>query len=102
MEKKDVKQVNIQIQLDEETAQGMYVNMAVAQHSSSEFIFDFIFITPGKPQAKVRSRVIMAPEHAKRFLKVLRDNISHYEKRFGEIQIPEPFPGVSGVKPPMQ
>ncbi len=99
MEKKDVKQVNIQIQLDEDVAQGMYTNMAVVQHSSSEFIFDFIFITPGKPQAKVRSRIIMAPEHAKRFFNVLRENIGHYEKRFGEITVPEPM---AGMKTTMQ
>lgn len=94
MNNKEVKQVNIQIQLDEDVAQGQYINMGVVQHSSSEFIFDFIFITPGKPQAKVRSRIIMAPEHAKRFFNVLRENLGHYEKRFGEIQIPEPIPSM--------
>jgi hypothetical protein len=99
MEQKNQKKINIQINLDDEVAQGMYVNMAVVQHSSSEFIFDFIFITPGKPQAKVRSRLIMAPEHAKRFFNVVKENISHYENRFGEIKVPEPFPPVQG---PMQ
>jgi len=94
MQNKEVKKVNIQIQLDDDTAQGMYINMAVVQHSASEFIYDFIFVTPGKPQAKVRSRIIMAPEHAKRFFNVLRENISHYEQRFGEIRAPEPIPSV--------
>lgn len=99
MEKKDVKQVSVPIQLDEETAQGKYVNMTITQHSSSEFIFDFIFVTPGKPQAKVRSRIIMAPEHAKRLMKVLGENIRIYENRFGEIRITETTPP---VKPTMQ
>jgi hypothetical protein len=93
--KEEVKQVNIQIELDQDMAQGMYVNMAVVQHSSAEFVLDFIFIPPGQPKAKVRSRIIMAPEHAKRLLLALRDNLGHYEKRFGEIQLPN-------LPPPLQ
>lgn len=88
--KPEVKQVNIQIQLDEEIAQGVYVNMAVVQHSHAEFVLDFIFIPPGQPKAKVRSRIILAPEHAKRLFVALRENLGHYEKLFGEIQIPNP------------
>jgi hypothetical protein len=93
--KEEVKQVNIQIELDQDMAQGMYVNMAVVQHSSAEFVLDFIFIPPGQPKAKVRSRIIMAPEHAKRLLAALRDNLGHYEKRFGEINLPN-------LPPPLQ
>ena len=87
MNEKDMKQVTIQIQIDEPTAQGIYSNMAVVQHSPSEFLMDFIFINPGQPVAKVRSRIIMTPEHAKRLQKVLAENISHYEKQFGEIKV---------------
>jgi len=87
MNEKDVKQVTIQIQIDEPTAQGIYSNMAVVQHSPSEFLMDFIFINPGQPVAKVRSRIIMSPEHAKRLQRVLGENISHYEKQFGEIKM---------------
>ena len=89
-ENKEVKQVNIEIQVDEQTAMGQYVNMAVAQHSPAEFVLDFIFLPPAQLKARVRSRVIMAPEHAKRLLKVLSDNVANYEKRFGEIKLPEP------------
>jgi len=85
--KPEVKQVNIQIQLDDDIAQGMYVNMVVVQHSSAEFVLDFIFVTPGQPKAKVRSRVILAPEHTKRLFAVLRENLGHYENRFGEIKL---------------
>ncbi|HUT54513.1 MAG TPA: DUF3467 domain-containing protein [bacterium] len=92
-ESKELKQVNIEIQVDEQTAMGQYVNMAVAQHSPAEFVLDFVFLPPGQLKARVRSRVIMAPEHAKRLLKVLTDNIANYEKRFGEIKLPEPHPG---------
>jgi len=92
MEEKEVKQITLQIQIDEQTAQGIYANLAVVQHSSSEFIFDFIFINPGQPTAKVRSRIIMAPEHAKRFYKILGENLSHYENRFGEIRLPDLSP----------
>jgi len=93
--KQEVKQVNIQIQLDEDVAQGMYVNMAVVQHSHAEFVLDFIFIPPGQPKAKVRSRIILAPEHAKRLAVALRENLGHYEKHFGEIQLPN-------LPPPIQ
>jgi hypothetical protein len=93
-ENKEVKQVNIEIQVDEQTAMGQYVNMVVAQHSPAEFVLDFIFLPPAQAKARVRSRIIMAPEHAKRLLKVLTDNIAGYEKRFGEIKLPEPHPGL--------
>ncbi len=88
-ETRDAKTVNIEIQLDDATAMGNYINMVVAQHSHSEFVLDFIFIPPGQSKARVRSRTILAPEHAKRLLNVLKDNISRYEQRFGEITIPE-------------
>ncbi len=79
----------IKIELDEETALGTYANLAVITHSSSEFILDFIRIMPGTPKAKVQSRVVLAPEHAKRLMMALKDNINKYENALGKIQLPE-------------
>ncbi len=81
--KKNKNQININ--LSEEVAQGIYSNLAVINHSSSEFIIDYIRMMPGMPQAEVKSRVILTPEHAKRFLKALQDNIKKYEEMHGEI-----------------
>lgn len=97
--KEESKQMTLQVQLDEQTAQGVYVNLAIVQHSSSEFILDFVFINPGQPVAKVRSRVIMSPEHTKRLHKALGENLAHYEARFGEIKLPTAGPE---FKIPMQ
>lgn len=95
-ENKDAKAINLEIQMDDVTALGQYVNMVVAQHSHSEFVLDFIFIQPGgQLKGRVRSRIILAPEHAKRLLRVLQDNIGRYEQRFGEIRIPELPPGAT-------
>ncbi len=80
---KNKNQLNIN--LSEEVAQGIYSNLAVINHSSSEFILDYIRVMPGVPKAEVKSRVILTPEHAKRFLKALQDNIERYEKMHGEI-----------------
>jgi hypothetical protein len=90
--KEETKQVSLQIQLDEQTAQGIYANLVIVQHSSSEFILDFVFINPGQPVAKVRSRIIMSPEHTKRLQKALSENLAHYESRFGEIKLPNMGP----------
>jgi len=97
MKDKDAKQMTLQIQIDDQTAQGIYSNLAIVQHSPSEFILDFVFINPGQPVAKVRSRIILSPDHAKRLHKALGENISHYESQFGEIKlfdIPRPTPTV--------
>jgi hypothetical protein len=88
-ENKEIKPINIEIQVDEMTAQGQYVNMVVATHSSSEFLLDFVFIPPGQLKARVRSRILLAPEHAKRLLMLLNENLHNYERRFGEIKLPE-------------
>ncbi len=69
----------IQIELSEEIAQGTYANLAIISHSSSEFILDFVRIVPGVPKAKVKSRVILSPDNAKRLLHALEDNISKFE-----------------------
>ncbi len=79
----------IDIELPEEVAQGVYSNLAIISHSSSEFVLDFVRILPGIPKAKVKTRVILTPEHAKRLLMALQDNISKYESMFGTIKIPE-------------
>jgi len=79
----------INIELNEETAQGTYVNLAVISHSTSEFVIDFVRIMPGLPKAQVKSRVILTPEHAKRLLNALQDNIVKYENAFGEIALKE-------------
>ena len=76
----------INIELDEEVSQGIYSNLAVITHSSSEFVVDFVRIMPGVPKAKVKSRIVLTPQHAKRFLKALGENIHRYEQANGEIK----------------
>jgi len=80
------KSNQINIELSEEIAQGVYSNLAIITHSSSEFVLDFVRIMPGIPKAKVKSRVILTPEHAKRLLMALQDNISKYEAMHGQIK----------------
>lgn len=82
----DPNQLNIE--LSEDIAQGIYSNLAVISHSSSEFIVDFIRLMPGVPKAKVQSRIILTPEHAKRLLSALQDNLAKYESQFGPISKP--------------
>lgn len=88
MEKKKLQEGQIQIELSKEMAEGVYANLAVITHSSSEFVFDFIRLLPGSPTANVKSRVVMGPEHAKRLLAALQDNIMKYESVFGPIKLP--------------
>ncbi len=76
----------INIELEEEVSQGIYSNLAVITHSSSEFVVDFVRIMPGVPKAKVKSRIILTPEHAKRLLQALQDNIAKYEQSFDKIR----------------
>lgn len=85
MEEKKPQEVKLEIQLDEEIAQGVYVNLAAVNHNESEFVVDFIFVQPQAPRAKVRSRVILSPQHAKRFASAILDNVKRYEQKFGEI-----------------
>jgi hypothetical protein len=85
MDKQD-EQNQLNIELTEEVAQGIYSNLAVISHSSSEFILDFIRLMPGVPKAHVKSRIIVTPEHAKRLLAALQDNILRYERQFGTIK----------------
>ena len=90
-----------QIDLPANIAQGEYANFAIITHSSSDFVVDFARVLPGVPKAQVKSRVILAPEHAKRLLMALQENIVRYEREYGAIKIPNqesrtiaPFPTV--------
>ena len=85
-EEKKHKQAQINIELDESMAQGIYSNLAIINHSQSEFVVDFVAIMPGVPKSKVKSRIILTPQHAKRFLKALHDNVSRFEHTHGEIK----------------
>lgn len=84
-EKQDSNQ--IQIELTEDIAQGTYSNLAIIAHSSSEFVIDFVRVVPGVPKAKVQSRIILTPEHAKRLLYALNENINRFENQSGTINI---------------
>ncbi|MFZ9890117.1 MAG: DUF3467 domain-containing protein [Myxococcota bacterium] len=83
-------QPQLQIQLDEATAQGSYVNLTLVNHTETEFVFDFVFVQPLDPRAKVRARIISSPKHAKRFLMALSENVTKYEARFGEVDASGP------------
>jgi hypothetical protein len=77
------------IELNEEIAEGTYSNFAIITHSQSEFIIDFVRMMPGVPKGKVKSRIILAPQHAKRLLMALGDNLSRFEEAFGEVELHE-------------
>ena len=85
-EKGQKNQGQLNIELSEEVAEGEYVNLAMIAHSNSEFVIDFIKMMPGVPKAKVKSRIVITPEHAKRLLYALKDNIDKFESHFGEIK----------------
>ncbi|WP_298653322.1 DUF3467 domain-containing protein [uncultured Proteiniphilum sp.] len=94
------KNNEIQIELSDEIAQGVYSNLAIISHSTSEFVIDFIRIVPGVPKAKVKSRIILTPEHAKRLLMALKDNIDKFEQQNGPIRIqndPAFLPPIGGI-----
>lgn len=76
----------LNIELTEEVAEGVYSNLAIISHSSSEFVLDFIKVLPGLPKAKVKSRIMMTPQHAKRLMKALQDNIMKFESQNGGIK----------------
>lgn len=89
MDNKDNKQEKpgqINIELSEEVAEGIYSNLAIITHSPAEFAVDFIRVMPGVPKAKVKSRIILTPQHAKRLMKAMQDNISKYEAIHGHIK----------------
>jgi len=88
MENKEKNDGQLKIELTPEVAEGTYANLAIITHSSAEVVMDFVRVLPGVPKANVKSRIILAPEHAKRLLFALQDNITKYEKSFGTIQLP--------------
>jgi hypothetical protein len=83
----DNNQNQLNIELSEEIAEGIYSNLAIITHSSSEFVIDFIKVMPGVPKAKVKSRIVLTPQHAKRLLHALKDNISKFEQTNGDIEL---------------
>ncbi len=85
MDEKKKAENSLNIELSAEVAEGQYANLAIITHSFSEFILDFVNIMPGVPKARVKSRVVMTPQHAKRLMRALRENISKFEANFGEI-----------------
>ena len=95
------QQQQINIELGEKEAEGIYSNLAILTHSPAEFVIDFTRVLPGIPKAKVHARIITTPQHAKLLLNALKDNIEKYEKTFGEIKIQgEPPHGGFGFQPP--
>lgn len=89
----------LNIEISEEVAEGSYANLAIITHSHAEFVIDFVNVMPGTPKSKVKSRIILTPQHAKRFMKALNENVDKYEavngsiKDLEEIQLPMNFGG---------
>lgn len=94
------KEITIQIQIDDATAQGMYSNLAFVNHTETEFTIDFVYVQPQEPRGKVRARIITSPLHMKRFLLAVQENVRKYEEKFGEIKI-QPI-NVQGRISPLQ
>ena len=86
MEDNNQEQPHLDIELSEEIAEGIYSNLAIITHSQSEFVVDFVKIMPGVPKAKVKSRVVLTPQHAKRLAKALAENIAKFEQLNGKIK----------------
>src|SRR5713226_8715371 len=82
-------EIQLQIQLDDNIANGSYVNMALVNHTETEFTMDFIYVQPQQPKARVRSRIITNPKHMKRLLHAIQDNVSKYEAKFGALPLVE-------------
>lgn len=97
-------QNQISIDLPEEVAEGIYSNLAIISHSNSEFVLDFIRMMPNVPKAKVKARMVLTPQHAKRLLKALADNVKKFEGQFGPINEPDnpPFPPMNFNTPTAQ
>lgn len=89
-DKKTQTSGELDVELNEEIAQGTYANLAIISHSTSEFVLDFVRMMPGLPKAQVKSRIILTPEHAKRLSLSLQENIARYEAMVGKIEIQMP------------
>jgi hypothetical protein len=83
------QQQGLNIELSEEIAEGIYSNLAIISHSAAEFVIDYIRMVPNVPKAKVKARIVLTPQHAKRFLAALNDNVTRYEAQFGKISEPD-------------
>jgi len=94
------KKHQIKIELEDNVGQGEYVNFAIVTHSPAEFVMDFIRVLPGMTKSKVKSRLIMAPMHAKTLMHALQDNIKKFESKFGEIKTPSHDSSSPGFKLP--
>ena len=100
MEEKNKQQLNIE--MSDEVAEGIYSNLAIISHSNTEFIIDFLKIMPNMPKAKVKSRIVLTPQHAKRLMRALEDNMQKYEQTHGKAsdtnsnQFTVPFGGPTG------
>ena len=99
MDNQDQQPNQLNIEISEEIAEGAYANLAIITHSHAEFVIDFVSVMPGTPKSKVKSRIIFTPQHAKRFMKAMNDNIARFESVNGiiqdleEVQIPMNFGG---------
>lgn len=95
----DAPQNQLNIEISEEVAEGQYANLAIITHSHAEFVIDFVNVMPGTPKSKVKSRIVLTPQHAKRLMKALADNVQKFEavngtiKDLEEVQIPLNFGG---------
>jgi hypothetical protein len=85
-------ELQLQIQLDDDVAMGQYINMALVNHTETEFTLDFIYVQPQQSKAKVRSRIITNPKHMKRLLLAMQDNVAKYEAKFGAIELENDSP----------
>lgn len=95
---KDKNQPNqLNIELSEEIADGIYSNLAIITHSNAEFVIDFVRVMPGMPKARVKSRVVLTPQHAKRLLRALKDNLEKYEAVHGKISEGQPNTQGGGI-----
>ena len=83
----------IQIKIEDPVASGVYSNMAMIHHNDSEFVLDFLYVQPQQPRATVRARIITSPRHVKRLLKVLQEQLTHYEEHHGTVEPSKPMPG---------
>ena len=93
-EDKENNQNQLNIELNEDVADGIYSNLAIITHSNAEFVIDFVRVMPGVPKAKVKSRILLTPQHAKRLLKALTENIEKHEAAHGKIKDSESIPGI--------
>ncbi len=86
------KPAKINVNIEDEIAQGMYINLAMVRHAEAEFIIDLMYLQPQQPSARVRARVISSPKHTKRLMLALQENVKRFEERFGEIEVSGPNP----------